>query len=406
MITSGKADVRLASRISCWRPLDVRRTSKLSECFPHGASWLSVSVVKWLSQMRSNRNHRLFAIPWMLFLAFPLFVACGNRTGEKPEGAPEPQPEASPPPIVTKKGPQVPTETASSDNSQTWILVAEGISREEDPAPALIRALWAESPDPARWISALARALRDLQSGLSIRDSRTQASAALRRSLAKSFDENHEAHRSYAIAHAKTIGLALLGVEELQSRAKAEKWLPVERGQVDLLVADAAIDEQRFDVAFSATQRATETLKAASDKRLLNRAERILVVLLMRKGEWDKSFELSAQALAKASRSLAMSPYGIAYSDDPYERALEEIGQVARWASVLTPEWIRALAVIAATTKDGELKKKILFRLKSSMKLLTPAEYGEDDADVVTRQLRERGFDTMARKLEEMRTRP
>ncbi len=210
--------------------------------------------------------------------------------------------------------------------------------------------------------------------------------------------DNHQAQRTFAIASAKSRGIELQAAQQLLSRAKAEKWRPLGQGEIAIIVANAGIHEEKFDLAYSAVQSAIGTLKTLGNDRLRNTAERILVVVHIRKGEWAKAADLSKTALATKLLFRAPSAYGASYSDNPYNRAVEELAEVARWASVLTPEWIRALGVLASTAEDKALKKMFLAHFTSGLKSLKNTEYGADDLQVVIRQLGERGYDAMAKK--------
>lgn len=359
------------------------------------------------STPRNQKHYRASCPPWLLYLALPLCVACAKKNDTKPEGGSYRQIDTRPTPLQNPEVPVTPTGSVlsldaseisalSSFDHKAWVLLAEQITKEPAPAPSLMEALWKESQKPGRWISELSSAMRDAESGLSIQDSRLKAASWLLLSLTKAFGGTHQAQRTFAIASAEVIGLELQAVQKLQSRAEGDAWLATEQGQIAIIVANAGIYEEKFDLAYSTVQSAIETRKNLADTRLRNTAERILVVVHIHKGEWAKAAELSKTALAKKIRFPTPSPYGSSYSRDPYERAVEEIGEVARWASVLTPEWIRALGVLAATAQDKALKHLFLTNFTSGLLGLRNTEYGADDLQVVIRQLKERGYDAMA----------
>lgn len=158
-------------------------------------------------------------------------------------------------------------------------------------------------------------------------------------------------------------------------------------GEVLLLIVKGAFINRQFAVAQKMARQAVELFRENDNAPRLNFALRRLGVAELYVHNWELGLQCLEAALQQ--RGPLFGGGGsmvIQYSDEPLEFAIDEIRDIAAWASVTTPEWVRAFGALALVIPDPALAESWQKKFREMVADLAESSSNpESDIEVITR---------------------
>lgn len=317
--------------------------------------------------------------------------------------APAP-PTPAPNPVVLRflEGDPATIDALAGGDQPTWQAWLEHlVLTKPTPTPVVIDRMLLREPSPGRWLDIASRALFGIDSDVFLTTKRAM--------------DPFQAWLGDGIIAARGATAQASLEIRLAREMREAKGSPVTRAIVeDLraldwgLLADALIlharrlaEEDAYGEAIDALLEAERIFGAASDGAAF--ARRLRASNLLRLQRLEEAFAiLDEEMREKAAGGGGGAARFSATPENKWDAAIAEAAQVAVWAVLTTPEWVRALGGMAQRA-DGATKKTLWQRFERALVAMVDSSKNPgSDLEVVIRQAKHRKLLKTARAAEDL----
>jgi hypothetical protein len=162
----------------------------------------------------------------------------------------------------------------------------------------------------------------------------------------------------------------------------------------------AALVERRAKEAFFSALALMNDENKRGDPIAIEQAMRLMVATQAGRGGWGHVVNTANQWMQHPRFPPRQIPPRDRPPEDAWEEAIDELQQVALWASVRSPAWVRAIGVVCERTAEENLRSSLLPWFWQWLDALRAGPDGDEDGVRVVDELRQRGHGGLADQVE------